>query len=450
MDVSRIRWICAGVVLAIVLGCGGGGGNSGTGAISGNVADLNGNPVRNAKVFAINKVDKYTLTNSSGAFLLQNVSEGDPTVAAEVVINGLSFYGQNTLRVFKGEQSKSMQITVGRRDQMGRLKGKVTDRFGDSVEGARVFANNGSLGSVVAVTNRSGDFDMFLHPGYDYSILAGGAGYDSDSDVIRLSISQTRNQNFVLSNPRDVGFAPPANFSAVAWTSPKESTRSPKEAQAYEAIKRAIDPRRARTPRDRRPTPKNTVGGNWIESDLYWDPITNVSLLGYGIYRGTSATGATQAIEFLRDPMAGFFADFDQGLREGVAYFYEITALNVNYPDTFNSESDFSDRWGIMPLGDCTLRNVSAGSPVRFNWNATSGAEKYTVFVFPDYPDYGVDPIWPVNSGQMADATTTGTSLNYGGPLLGTGTYYYVVLAQDYRNGNDARSISRIGSFVVN
>jgi hypothetical protein len=196
--------------------------------------------------------------------------------------------------------------------------------------------------------------------------------------------------------------------------------------------------------------PLNSNGGNWVETDLYWDPIQNDSLLGYGIYRGTSANGQTKAIEFLRDPLAGFFADADPGLRQGQPYFYEITALNVNFPDTFNSESDFSDRFGIQPLGDCVLRNPSSGNPVTFNWNATSGAQEYTVYVFDLYPDFGVDPIWPRNDAERPAATTTGTSLNYAGPALGHGTYYYIVLAQDYRNGNDARSISRIGSFAVN
>lgn len=448
---NSIRWISAAVGLAIVIGCSGGGGNNGKGSISGNVADLNGSPVRNAKVFPTKDPSTYTFSNSSGAFLLTGIDDGDTKVAAEIIINGVSYYGENTESIFSGEQAKSMNLVIGRRDQMGRFKGKVGDRFGNDIEGARVFANNGSLGSVIAVTDKNGSFEMFLHSGYDYTVQAGALGYDSDSDLIRLSVGETRTQNYLLSNPTDVGFGPPQNFSAIAWTSPRESTRSPRDSNAYEAIKRAIDPRRAKVMGSKRPTnPKNSVGGNWIESDLYWDPIENQSLLGYGIYRGTSATGQTKAIEFLRDPLAGFFADADQGLRQGVPYFYEITALNVNYPDTPNSESNFSDRWGIQPLGDCVLKSVTAGNPVRFNWNATSGAEKYTVYVFDLYPDIGVDPIWPVNQAETNAATTTGTSLNYGGPALGGGTYYYIVLAQDTLNGNDARSISKIGSFHVN
>lgn len=448
MVVSKLRWICASIAIAIVLGCSGGGTSKGNGTVSGNVADLDGNPVRHAKVYPTKDPNTFTYTNSSGAFTLANVPEGDPTIAAEIVIGGVSFYGENILRVFQGEPSKSMNIVMGRRDRMGRLTGTVSDRFSNHLEGARVFANNGILGSVVAITDKDGKYTMFLHSGYTYSVVAGALGYDSDSDSVRLNAGQALTANYVLSNPTDVGFGPPQNFSAVAWTSPREATQSPKAANTYEAIKRMIDPRRARHSKDRRPL--NTIGGNWIEVDLYWDPIQNVSLLGYGIYRGTSATGATKGIEFLRDPLAGFFADADPGLRQDVPYYYEITALNVNYPDTNNSESDFSDRWGVQPLGDMTLRNVTGGTPVTFNWNAASGAEKYTVYLFNQYPDYGVDPIWPVNQTQTNDATTTATTLRYRGPALGRGTYYYIVLGQDRRNGNVANTISRIGSFFVN
>lgn len=447
--VSRLRVLCWLVGLTVIFGCAGGGGTRGLGAVSGNVVDLDGNPVRNAKVFALKKAANYTLSNSSGAFTLAKVEDGDQTIVAEIILNGTSYYGQTMTRIFSNEATKSLVLTVGRRADMARFKGVVADRFGDPVQGARVFANHSTMGSVMGITDREGKYEVFLHPGVDYVVSAGGLGFNSDTGTVRLNRAESRTYNFFLSNPSNIAFPPPANFSATAWTSPREVTRSPQDAQTYEAIKRAIDPRRQRRPQ-RTPLPRDTNGGNWIEVDLYWDQVVNDNLLGYGIYRGTSATGPTKAIEFLRDPLAAFFADADASLREGIAYYYEITALNTRYPDTQNSESDFSDRWGVRPLGDCTLRSVTSGSPVRFNWNATNGAEKYTVYVFDRYPNYGVSPFWPANEAQIPSATTTGTSLSYAGPAIGPGTYYYVVLAQDTRNGNDARSISRIGSFVVN
>ena len=54
-------------------------------------------------------------------------------------------------------------------------------------------------------------------------------------------------------------------------------------------------------------------------------------------------------------------------------------------------------------------RGVENGSQsFRYSPNASetaaSGAEKYTVYLFDQYPDYGVDPIWPVNQTQTNDA----------------------------------------------
>lgn len=448
---SKVGWICAVIGVIVVLGCGGGGeGSKGFGSVAGNVSDLNGNPVRDALIYASNDKSRNTRTNSTGAFLLNGVREGNETISAEITSGGIIYYGENVIAVFANEQSKSANIAIGRLDQMAKLNGTVRNRFNEPVQGARVFANAQDLSSVMAVTNNEGRFFInALHPNRPYTIQASALGFDSDLDTITFGVKQDRRQDFVLSNPRDVGFNPPNDLSAVAWTSPPVVTRSPQSAQTHEAIKQMLDPRRAaRAAKERRPL--TTASGNWIEVDLYWTPIENASLLGYGIYRGREAQGATTGIEFLRDPLTGFFADQDSTLRDGLNYFYEITVLNVRFPDTFNSESDFSNRFGVRPLGEMTLRSVTPGNPVRFNWNPTTGAEKYTVYVFERYPDFGVTPVWPVTQAEFDAATTTSTSLTYGGPNLGSGTHYYIVVASDTRGGNDAVSVSPVGSFVVN
>lgn len=445
---SKLRWFSALVAVAVILACGGGEDGRGLGTVSGNVSDLDGNPVRGATVFANGDRSKITRTNSSGAFLLLNVREGNSRVSAEITKGGITYYGENVISVFANEASKSLNITMGRADQLAKLTGTVRNRFSDPVEGARVFANSGDLSSSMAVTDKNGRYTInALHPNRSYTIQASALGFDSDSDTLTFGIRQERRQDFLLANPRDVGFNPPNDLSAVAWTSPKEVTRSPQTARVHEAIKQMLDPRRAERAKTR--SPKVTALGNWIEIDLYWTPIVNSSLLGYGIYRGVDAQGATRGIEFLRDPLAGFFADQDQDLREGRAYFYEITVLNVLYPDTFNSESDFSNRFGVRPIGDVTVRSVSK-NPLRFNWNAASGAERYIVYVYDRLPDFGVSPMWPVTPSEFNDATTTGTSLPYTGPTLGAGTYYYFVVALDSRDGNDAVSVSPVISFQAN
>ncbi len=448
---NTVKWISGLVALAVVLACSGGDSSRGNGTVAGNVTDLSGEAVRGALIFANNDRSAVTETNSTGAFLLTKVKEGNSRISAEIRINGVLYYGENVIAVFANEASKSCNIVMSRSDQQASLTGVVRNRFGDPVEGARVFANSGELSSLMAVTDRDGRYTIrAIHPGRAYSIQASALGYDSDLDSATFNVREARRQDYVLSNPRDIGFNPPNDLGAVAWTSPREVTRSPKVAQTHEAIKQMLDPRRAaRAAKTRKPLV--TALGNWIEVDLYWTPIENASLLGYGIYRGRDAQGTTQGIEFLRDPLAGFFADQDPTLREGLAYFYEITCLNVRYPETNNSESGFSNRFGVRPIGDLTLRNpTNVGGTVRFNWNVASGAEKYTVYVYDRMPDFGVSPMWPQSQSELNDATTTGTSLTYSGPALGNGTYYYLVVAADTRDGNDALSVSPVSSFTRN
>lgn len=446
-----MKWISGLLALAVVLACSGGEGSRGNGTVAGNVTDLTGEAIRGATIFANNDRSVLTQTNSTGAFLLTKVREGNSRISAEITIGGIRYYGENVIAVFANEASKSCNIVMSRADLQASLTGVVRNRFGDPVEGARVFANSGELSSLMAVTDRNGRFTVrAIHPGRAYSIQASALGYDSDTDAVTFANREQRRQDYVLSNARDVGFNPPNDLSAVAWTSPQEVTRSPQAAQTHEAIKQMLDPRRAaRAAKTRKPLV--TAQGNWIEVDLYWSPIEHPSLLGYGIYRGRNAQGSTQGIEFLRDPLTGFFADQDPQLREGLAYFYEITCLNVRYPDTNNSESGFSNRFGVRPLGDMTLRNPTiTGGTVRFNWNATLGAEKYTVYIYDRLPDFGVSPMWPQSQAELAAATTTGTSLTYSGPALGNGTYYYLVVAADTRDGNDALSVSRVSDFRRN
>lgn len=449
---NSVKLISGLVALAVVLACSGGEGSRGNGTVAGNVTDLSGEAVRGALIFANNDRSTTTETNSTGAYLLTKVKEGNSRVSAEIRIGGVLYYGENVIAVFANEPSKSCNIVMSRADQQASLTGVVRNRSGEPVEGARVFANSGELSSLMAVTDRDGRFTIrAIHPGRGYTIQASALGFDSDLDSATFGVREARRQDYVLANARDIGFNPPDDLAAVAWTSPREVTRSPKAAQTYESIKQMLDPRRAaRAAKTRKPLV--TALGNWIEVDLYWSPIENASLLGYGIYRGRNAQGATEGIEFLRDPLTGFFADQDPTIREGLTYFYEITCLNVRYPETNNSESGFSNRFGVRPLGDLTLRTVDqTGNQIRFRWNAALGAENYTVYVYDRYPDFGVAPMWPQSQAEIANATTTGTELVYSGPpLQSTGSYYYLVVGRDTRDGNDALTVSPVASFNPN
>lgn len=435
--VNRV-WIVIACLIALS-GC-----DTGTtlkGQISGVIYDANGAVVRNARVWVSTGGKQETRSNSSGAFVLQNVKEGDLFVEAEITVGGIRFIGQNVARVFGGERTRSVNIGVYRQNQLAGLEGTVRDRFGNVIQGARVFAAAAnSLSGAMAITDDRGYFSLGrLLGGVMYQLNAGGRGYDSDTDTVTLTSGTVLPFDFVLREGTNPLLPAPQNLTAVAWTSPYESTRSAK-GNAAENIKRLYDPR---TFAKRKATSRVTSGGNNIEVDLFWDPVNSQSLLGYGIYRARTSNGASTGIDFLRDPLTSFFQDLDQDLTETNNYYYEITALSVQYPDTSNSESDFSNRYGVQTLGDMDLRPVTQ-SPVRFRWYSAPGAEGYIVFLFDQYPSLGVDSIWDNSSAQA-----TGTELVYNGPTLQSGhRYYYVVLG--LANSNDSRTISVVGDFVKN
>jgi hypothetical protein len=444
--VKRFTTFASATLLALLCyGCSTGQeGRIGPSQISGVVTDLNGDIVRGARVFTTGRDPVTTFTNSSGAYVLENVRREGVLVQAEITQNGVEYFGQNTARVFEGERSKNTNITIGRRNQLAVLTGVVTDRFGNRLENAHVFADAGTLGSTVILTNNRGEYRLGgLFGNVNYRVFASARNFESDSEQLTPTAGQTHTRNFVLGSPSNPLLPAPRNLEAIAWTSPAEATRTNKTADAYEAIKNMIDPRRAKAGLKSKAGVGKTVNGNLIEVDLYWDTINSSSLLGYGIYRGTQAQGQTRAIDFVRDPAAYFFADADESLRQQQNYYYEITALNVRYPDTENSESDFSNRYGVRTLGDLFLGPVRQ-SPLTFTWQAAPGAERYIVYVFDRYPGVGVGSIW-----DNANAPTQGTQLVYGGPPLPRGQrHYYIVLG--VANNNDSRTISRIGEFVPN
>ncbi len=422
-------------------GCGGaGGGTFVPGEVSGVVSDSDGGTVRDALVF---EGDVETFSNSGGIYVLMDVAPGQRVIRAELTKNGIDYSGQNVTTVFEGERSKNVNIAVVRTDRQARIHGTVRDGFGNRISGARIFAFGNAFTSSIAITNSSGNYEIRgLASGVTYTVTASARRFNSDVDTALMSPGQNRELDFELSDESNATLPAPENLTALAWTSPFEATRSVNQASGIEAIKRMRDPRRAARMRSSR----TTSLGNHVEVDLYWDPLPSqyyTSLLGFGVYRSLSPVGLSSPIDFLRDPNALFFADIDDGLVEGAVYYYEITALNTTYPDSGNSESLPSNRYGVETLGDMEALPASGLVPT-FQWFPALGAEEYVVYLFDEFPGIGVTTFWS-NEGNPA----AGTSLTYSGPALTPGRrYYFVVLG--LANGNTSLTISRIGDFVAN
>jgi hypothetical protein len=423
---------------ATILGCGGGGLALRSGTVTGLVVDEFGANVRGASVFTTQGRRAETLSNSGGTFVLQNVDQGEQTLRAEITVDGVRYVGVNVAQVFPDETAKSVNIALYPATRTARLSGRVRDGGGRNIVGARVFArqNDGAvLTSAVAITDGSGRYTLEgLRGDLEYFVLCNAGGFGAQTVTLQLAVGVEGLQNFVLPPALDPLFAPPANVDAFAWTTPLEPTRSRGTDEAYEALKRMIDPRR-----NDRPATRVTIEGDPIEVDLYWDVIVDEELLGYGVYRTGPGGGALTNVTFLRDPLAEFYADLDPALVEGTTYTYAMTAINASYPDGPNGESDLSDSVSVQTLGTLDLGTVSTAGGVRFDWAPAEGAADYTVYVFDRYPAFETTPLW-------SSPPTTATALDYAGPALVPGRLYYYVILGESLDGS-GRTLSRIGEF---
>ncbi len=437
------------VLMMVLSSCGSD--SSQTNVISGTVTDVEGEPVIDAEVFVDGLPMRSTRTLHNGTFYLTNVPTGFRLIRARAIINGVEYTGQHLAQVLEQDQSKNVNIMVARTTQQGTVEGFVRDALGRGIENARVFAG-GALSSALARTDRRGFYRLSgLPSGYEYPIVASAPGYENDERRVEIYAGETSVVSFTLNSSRNVPVNAPQNLSAIAWTLPRTliATRNARERRAYESIQQLLDPQRAQRPITR------SVGNSWIEVSLRWDYERQLSLLGYGIYRGrTLSELQSNAIAFLRDPLADIFADLDPALQPNVTYFYEMVALNTDYLDNRpGSSSGRSNRVSVTPFEPISITQPRANEIVNetiFSWTAVTRADYYLVLVYDRFPDYQVNPLFPpdLDNPGSARVFAPSTSLVYTGPTLVRGrTYYLVVVAQS--NDRQTRAISQIVPFQV-
>lgn len=453
--IIRSRTLLLLTVIALfalsLAGCGGGSGpaNVVNVTITGVVFDINSNPVRGATVTC---QTSSTITNSAGTYVLHGVDGPNPTILASITSGGVRYVGQNLAFSYVGSPTKNVNITVVPERSQAFLIGNVADRAGNIVGGAQVYAvavqNSGSGGAIYSsvTTLTDGDGNYTLGPiasGVNYEVLSGAQGYDSDNVNETLQPGETRTVDFALKDPSGTTLAPPTNFVATAYTSPAELTRSNDLARAIQDMRRLVDKRygaRHVAGAHTRTTPE----GNDTEVDLSWDAVDNPDLLGFGIYRILGTSGPHSSIDFLQDPLANYYADFDASFRVGQRYTYAATSINTLFGQAGGSESTQSNVSTATILGDLDLGTPDSHSVV-FNWTAASGATLYAVYLFDRNPDIGVDSIW---NNDVSGQQSTGTSQAYtGNATLTKGqTYYYIVVGRN-ADGSGV-TFSRVGSFV--
>jgi hypothetical protein len=450
MTMQRRIWggVFAFLCAVMLAGCGE---NGKVGIVSGTITDVDGNPVADAEVFAANAVNSRTRSLHNGTYYLTNVPDRFTIIRARAVINGVEYTGQNIAQVFENEQSKNVNIMIAPANGQGAVEGFVRDALGRGIEGARVFAG-GALSSALAVTDRRGFYRITgLPAGFEYPIVASAPDYENDKRTVAIVAGRTTVVSFTLNDSRNRPVQTPINLSATAWTMPRTltATRSAREYDAYNAIRALFDDK----PRPRRTVASRAVGDYWIEIDLSWKYQEQLSLLGYGIYRGRTIDELNRnVIAFLRDPLANFFADLDPALQPNVTYYYEMVALNTDYlNDLPGTVSGRSNRVSARPFTPIAITRPSPNELVDgliLQWTPVPNADYYLVLIYDRFPDYQVAPYFPtdLNNPGAAKVFAPATSLVYTGPPLVSGrTYYAVVLA--FTNDRSTCAISQIVPF---
>jgi hypothetical protein len=450
MTMQRRIWggMFAFLCAVILAGCGE---NGKVGIVSGTITDVDGNPVADAEVFAANAVNSRTRSLYNGTYYLTNVPDRFTIIRARAVINGVEYTGQNVAQVFENEHSKNVNIMIAPASHQGAVEGFVRDALGRGIEGARVFVG-GALSSALAVTDRRGFYRIAgLPAGYEYPIVASAPDYENDKRTVSIVARKTALVSFTLNSSRNQPVQPPLNLTATAWTLPRvlTATRSARERNAYNAIRALFDDK----PRPRRTVVSRAVGDYWIEIDLSWKYQEQLSLLGYGIYRGRTLDELNRnAIAFLRDPLANFFADLDPALQPNVTYYYEMVALNTDYlNDLPGTVSGRSNRVSARPFTPIAITRPFPNEIVDgliLQWTPVLNADYYLVLIYDRFPDYKVAPYFPtdLNNPGAAKVLAPATSLVYTGPPLVSGrTYYAVVLA--FTNDRSTHAISQIVPF---
>jgi hypothetical protein len=440
------HWIAFGLFAITLLACGGGG--VGQGSVSGLVVDINGNPIRGARVFTGSGTVRETFTTTSGSYQLNGVDAIDFAVRAEVSQNGVVYQGENVARVFQGENLQSHNIVVARPQDLGSIRGTAFTSRNLRIQGCRISAkptNGNLLSSAQTIADDQGNFQINgLVSGVTYQIMASFPGFTS-ADALRVPAGgATLTQNFTLQTSGSPSLPFPAGISVLAWTSPGEITRDRLQSTALDSFKKSIDPRYKKSA----VASRTTVNGNPIEFQLYWDKFDSLNVLGYGVER-RRGSDSWQELDFIRDPMAETYLDSDAILRENTSYSYRVFSGDVNYGPGNPTGSDYSDIVSTRALSDMVVIGVSTtGGQVRFSWNSVANANFYTVYVFTEFPGINV-----TSYDNNFNNPATGTSWVYNLRALQSGQrYYYLVMGSADYDGDtfdDARTLSSIGSFVA-
>ena len=450
-------------------------GTTGTSQIVGKVTDTAGKGIPGVSI-AVDTGGQIATTISTGGYRLDNLSAAVHKVSAFVSLSGVQYSGSTQVATTAGNLNSNANILLSPTNQQATVQGYVRDSSGNPVAGASVYAavpnaasgsSAGNYSSLVAFTDSTGFYSI---PNIPASLPSGSLSVTASSPTTAngsATISQAgitpgsvSTQNFTLAPSANTAADTPVIVGINSFTQPTDGlvgaalqARLASGAESpYEGLRRRLSPSYAALASGKhaavsKKLASRAAGGAYaVEIDLGFTPpaATDTDLLGYNVYRTTGSVTTNPPIEAISgasadyydsliDPLANYYTDLTASsdalsapYAAGTQYNFALSALASSTTNA-SIETPLSAAYSITPLSALTLTAPTAGqtvtSPITLTWTPVTGATKYYVFIYTQYPSINVQPI---NSTQTPlPAGTTAATVTLGG----TGTYYAVVVA---------------------
>ncbi len=471
-----------------------------TSQVVGKVTDVGGKGVPGVSI-AVDSGGQITTTLGTGGYRLDGLSGSIVhKISAAATVGNVQYTGSTQVSTVTNSLVSNANIILSATNQQTTVQGFVRDSSGKAVVGASVYVavpsaqgsgTTGSYSSLTAFTDSTGFYQASnvpaSLPGGSLQVAAGGAGLSNQSVTLpqsAVSAGGVLTQNFTLAVTNNIAADVPVIVGVNAFTQPADGLTgaalgarlSSNSGSAYEGIRRLLSPGYAaqsarRQGLGKRLASRATLGGYAVEIDLGFNPpaATNINLIGYNVYRTTGTLAASPVTELpalfrdaVADPLASYYTDVtastdsaaSQPYLGGTTYNFALSAIGstVTGGQVGGSESAISNAITITPLGPLTLSVPGSGTtvanPVTFAWNSVSGATKYYIFLYNQYPSVGSTPL-PGSGPAPVGSTTASISLTSGA------TYYAIVVGAADQTpslsapGVSVQSYSKIVPFTV-
>ena len=306
-------------------------GTTGTASVMGKVVDVKGNGVPGANI----NVDSGGVIATSlgqGGYRIDGLPGGTvhQITAAVTRQDNVVYTGSTQVLTSNGNVASNANIIVSPQGQQATVGGTVTDPNGNPVSGVEVFLADANLSgannvsSLVAFTDSNGRYTIANVPttlaSGQVNVTASLAGASNQTGTVSgLQAGGSYVQNFQLQVSTQTRLAPPAIQDVFASTEPTDSisgravtahAASTGVGSVYAALRRRLSPAYARLAGRHvgvsRRRVAHAIGGNYaIQTDVLFDTPsqTTGSVLNYNVYLTTGTTVPQEATSEIRDQL---------------------------------------------------------------------------------------------------------------------------------------------------